>query len=127
MRLPTKTEALLLNLMIKSKKHIENVKNRVSSEDFSAKVSKRLFEIILDINSQGKIPDPSLILTEFDGAEAQAVGTVFYNNEVYSDEEKAIDDLILDMKKTKINEELARTTDPVRLKELIENLRNLGR
>ena len=124
---PTKTEALLLNLMIKSKKYIENVKERVTVDDFSAKVSKRLFEIILDINSRGKIPDPSLILTEFEGPEAQAAGAVFYNNEVYADEEKAIDDLIIDMRKTKINEEMGRTTDPVRLKELIEVLRKLGR
>ena len=124
---PTKTEALLLNLIIKSKKYIENVKSRVSVEDFSAKVSKRLFEIILDMNEKGKNPDPSIILTEFEGAEAQAAGAVFYNNEVYADEERAIDDLVQDMRKTKINAEMAKTHDPQRLKELIEELRTLGR
>ncbi len=124
---PTKTEALLLNLMTKDKKYVENVKKRVTVEDFSAKVSKRLFEIILDITETGKTPEPSVILTEFDGPDAQAVGAVFYNNEVYADDEKAIDDLILDMRRTKINAEMERTTDPIRLKELIENLRTLGR
>ena len=44
-----------------------------------------------------------------------------------ADEEKSINDLITDLKKSKINNEIKNTKDPVRLKELIEELTRLGR
>ena len=68
-----------------------------------------------------------MIITAFDGGEAQIAGKIFYNNEVYADEEKSINDLITDLKKSKINNEIKNTKDPVRLKELIEELTRLGR
>ena len=68
-----------------------------------------------------------MIINAFDGGDAQIAAMIFYNNEIYSDEEKSINDLIIDLKKSKINKEINSTKDPVRLKELIEELTRLGR
>ena len=124
---PTKTEALLLNLMVKNKKYIDIVKESISEEDFSAPVSKRLLKMIFEAKESGKLPEPSVIINAFDGGDAQIAARIFYNNEIYSDEEKSINDLIIDLKKSKINKEINSTKDPVRLKELIEELTKLGR
>jgi len=124
---PTKTEALLLNLMVKNKKYINMVKEKISEEDFSAPVSKKLLKMIFEAGENGKLPEPSVIITAFDGGDAQIAGRSFYNNEIYSDEEKSINDLIIDLKKSKINKEIKNTKDPVRLKELIAELTKLGR
>jgi len=124
---PTKTEALLLNLMVKNKKYINMVKEKISEEDFSAPVSKKLLKMIFEAGENGKLPEPSVIITAFDGGDAQIAGRIFYNNEIYSDEEKSINDLIIDLKKSKINKEIKNTKDPVRLKELIAELTKLGR
>ena len=124
---PTKTEALLLNIMIKNKKYIDIVKENISLEDFSASVSKKLLEMIFKLRDEAKSIEPAVMVSDFKGIEAQIAGTIFYNNEIYSDEEKAIYDLIRDLKKSKINREIKNTKDPIKLKELIEELNKLGR
>lgn len=124
---PKKAEALILNLMIKQKKYTEKVLSALSADDFSSSVSKRLLEMISENHRRGKISDPAVIVSEFTGAEAEIVASIFYNNEIYSDNEAAIDDLIIDIKKSKINNEIKETADPLRLKELFEELQRLGR
>jgi len=113
--------------MVKNKKYINMVKEKISEEDFSAPVSKKLLKMIFEAGENGKLPEPSVIITAFDGGDAQIAGRIFYNNEIYSDEEKSINDLIIDLKKSKINKEIKNTKDPVRLKELIAELTKLGR
>lgn len=124
---PTKTEALLLNLMVKNKRYIETVRENITEEDMAAPVSKKLLGMIFEVSKDGKLPEPSVIINAFDGADSQIAGRIFYNNEIYSDEEKTINDLIIDIKKSKINKEINNTKDPVRLKELIEELTKLGK
>ena len=124
---PTKTEALLLNIMVKNKKYVDIVKENISIEDFSAPISKKLLEMIFDLKAKGKNIEPSVMVSDFKGIDAQVASGIFYNNEIYSDEEKAIYDLIKDLKKNKINREIKNTKDPVKLKELIEELNKLGR
>ncbi len=124
---PTKTEALLLNIMVKSKKYIDIVKENITAEDFVSPISKKLLDMIYDLKASGKNPEPSVMVSDFEGKDAQVASAIFYNNEIYSDEEKALYDLIRDIKKNKINSEIKNTKDPIRLKELIEELNKLGR
>ena len=124
---PPKAEALILNLMVKNKKYVDIVKEHFAPEDFSSAVSKKLMEIIYNMRSENKPLEPAVILSEFSGDEATAAAGVFYESEVYSDDEKALRDLIVDLKKDRLNKQIAKTTDPIKLKGLIEELKNLGR
>lgn len=124
---PTKSEALLLNLMVKHKKYIELVRTSITEDDISSDLSKKLLNMIYETADGGKPLEPSVMITAFEGDEAQIAASVFYNNEVYSDEEKAIKELIIDLKKSRINREMQKTKDPAKLKELIEELQKLGR
>ncbi len=124
---PKKAEAMLINLMIKNGKYIDFVKNNISYEEFSSNISKRLLDMIYRVREQHKTPEPAVMVSEFQGEEARIASAVFYNNEIYDDEERVLKDLITGLKKDRINKEMENTKDPVRLKELIEELKKLGR
>ena len=124
---PGKAETMLLNLMIKDKKYIDFVKENVKPEEFSSPLGAKILKRIFEIRDSGKMPEASVMISGFDENDAKIAAGIFYNNEIYSDEEKALKDLINDLKKSRINREMKKTTDPVRLRELIEELNNLGR
>lgn len=117
---PDKAESLLLNLMTKNKKYVEKVKEYLSENDFSAPVSRKLWGMILKNHEEGKIPEPAVMVSGFAGEDARVASGIFYNNEVYADDEKALRDLISDIKVNKIRKEISETADSVRLKSLFE-------
>lgn len=124
---PDKAEAMLFNLMVKSKKYTEKVLSSLSPDYFSSSVSRRLWEMISQNYNQGKPSEPAVMVSGFSDGEADIVSGIFYNHEVYSDNERALEDLIIDIKKSKINKEIKQTADPLKLKGLFEELQRLGR
>ncbi len=124
---PTKAEKMLLNLMIKEKKFIDVVFENFKPEEFSSPVTRKLLEKIKEIRTSGKIPEGNLLVNAFSGAEATMVADIFFATEVFADDRTALDDLIREIKKARITEEISKTTDSQRLKELFEELRKFGR
>lgn len=124
---PTKAEKMLLNLMVKDKKHIDAVFEQFKPEDFESEITQKLMQKIAEIRKSGKEPEASLLVNGFSGADATVATDIFFANEVYADDKTALDDLIKDIKKSRITEEISRTTDSLRLKELFEELKHIGR
>ncbi len=124
---PTKAEKMLLNLMIKDKRYIDTVFESFKPEEFESGITKKLMRRIAEMRAEGKNPEANILVNEFSGADATVAADIFFATEVYADDAAALDDLIKDIKKTRINEEISRTTDSLRLKELFEELKNIGR
>lgn len=124
---PSKAEKMLLNLMIKDKRYIDIVFENFKPEDFDAPVTQKLLRRISEIRNEGKMPEASLLVNEFSDNAATVAADIFFATEVYADDAVALNELICDIKRTRINEEIKQTTDSLRLKELFEELKNIGR
>ncbi len=124
---PSKAEKMLLNLMIKDKKYIDTVLESFKPEEFESEITQRLMKKIAEARSAGREPEASVLVNGFSGADATVAADIFFATEVYADDKTALDDLIKDIKKTRITEEISKTTNSLRLKELFEELKNIGR
>ena len=72
-------------------------------------------------------PDVAAIMSGLSEEEAKTVSAVFCINDQYGDSEAAANELILSIKKEKIELMLAGETNPAKIKELIIMRDKLGR
>lgn len=101
-------EKRLLSL-IASKKQLYKIASKyIKPEEFSTDIYRRLAKKIYALYDKGEYIDIPIILNEFseNGDEASIASSVFYNNEVYRTEDKAVYDLIRKIKLEKINLEI---------------------
>lgn len=114
-------EKRLLLLISQSKRLSIKAADLLSPEDFSNDVYKVLAEQIFTCVKEGTQVDAAVILNEFSGNSAaeNMAAAVFFNNEVYSDDDRTLFDLIYTIKKNKIDARMKATNDPMVILELI--------
>lgn len=115
-------EKRLLSL-ISTKKNLYKIASAdIEPGEFSTDIHRRLAEIIYDSYRNGTYIDVTMILNEFaDNPEkASIASSVFYNNEIYDSQEKAVEDLIRKIKLEKINLALSREGNPNEFTRLVK-------
>lgn len=115
-----KAQKKLLNLIIQNKKLWQKTAESLSPDDFSNPVYKKLAEKIYKSYLEGKTVEPSILLNEFDGEDVNTASEVFYNMEVYEDNEKTLTELIISIKKEKIKQQILTEKDPNKINQLLK-------
>lgn len=115
-------EKRILSLISQSRHLSLEASEIMPPEEFSNKVYKILAERMYECAKKAEPVDASVILNEFSGdAEAEnTAAAVFFNNEVYSDNDKTLFDLIYTIKKNKLETRINNATDPQEIGELIK-------
>lgn len=129
-RIPNKlleAEKRLLALVSSSRKIYRMAKDKLSPDDFSTPVYRRIAKKLYELQESGQAFEESLILNEFSSSreEADEASAVFYNIEIYDADTAAAADLIYTIKLEKINTEIASETDAAKLYELFKKQREL--
>lgn len=120
-------EKKLLNLILQSKKLCMQTQKHMPWEDYSTAVYRQLAKNIYDSWENGVQPSAALITSGFDGAEANEAASVFYNMEIYEDDGKTVEELIKNIKLTKLREQIKQEKDPMKIRELLQMQTELGR
>ena len=115
-------EKKLIYLMSSSKRHIEEVEENFSVEDFINPIHQKIVKRIYDEKKENKLIEPSLLVNEFSGKEVNYVSNIFYNFEEYKDINKTVSELIDTIKIEKIKERLKNTKDAKEANELTVEL-----
>lgn len=120
-------EKRLLSLMAQSKRLCRRACSVFNPEEFSNNIYQTLAKRMNEYAQRGENADASEILNEFSGdpqAENMAAA-VFFNREVYADNDKTLYDLIYTIKKNRLVREKEATEDPRRIMELINKEKQL--
>ena len=120
-------EKKLISLMSGSKKCIGEVMKSFQPEDFSNEIHQKVVRLIYDAKNEGKTIEPSLILNEFASDEIRYVSDIFYNMEEYEDSDKALNELIKNIKIEKLAALLSQAKDPQTARELAFQIDKLRR
>lgn len=112
-------EKKLLNLIVQNKKFCKKTMEILSADAFSNDVYRKLAEAIYKNCTLGIASEPAMLLNMFDNDDLKTASEVFYNMEVYEDNEKTLDDLIISIKKEKIKKQILSEKDPEKLKKLL--------
>lgn len=115
-------ERRLLSLISSKKALYKLASEYIKPEELSTDIHRRLAEIIYQSYADGSYIDVPIILNEFadDPEKSSIASAVFYNNEIYDSQEKAVKDLIRKIKLEKINLALSREGDPVEFNRLVK-------
>lgn len=120
-------EKTLLNLITKNKRYIQKAALEIPPEEFSTHVHRIIAENIYQCAGAGRTVDPALILNQFTGDEVREASDVFYNMEIYDDDEMVLEELIRNIKREKIQAQILAEKNPQKLKTLLEMQKMLGR
>ena len=112
-------EKKLLNLIAQNKKFCKKTMEILSADAFSNDVYRKLAEAIYKNCTLGIASEPAMLLNMFDNDDLKTASEVFYNMEVYENNEKTLDDLIISIKKEKIKKQILSEKDPEKLKKLL--------
>ena len=116
-------ERKLLSLVIENKKNYLQIKEKFLSSDYSTDIMRRLAKEIYDLYEANETIEPALIINKFTENEADFVSQVFCNLETYENEENTIEQLITNIKLSKINKNIddaMKENNIAKLKELLE-------
>ena len=117
----------LLGLCSQEKKLYKLISSEFGVEEYTIEPLKKLATDIYMSWEAGVVPDAAAIMTRLGEEEARLVSQVFCTNELYSDNEVAAKELIMSIKKEKIELMLAGETNPAKIKELILMRDKIGR
>lgn len=119
----------LLAFAAASKRLYKIIKEEMKPNDFSSEVYRRIASAIYKCYENGVQPDEAMLLNEFSGnakMENEA-SSVFYNMEIYSEDESAVRDLLCTVKLEQINMRINSEKDFAKLAELYSARENLLR
>lgn len=122
-----KAEKKLLNLIIQSKKFCRKAAEIFPAEEFSNEIYRKLAKKIYENFSDGVISEPAVLVSMFENENIKTASEVFYNMEVYEDNDKTFDDLVISIKKEKIKKQILEEKNPERLKELLSEQARLAK
>ncbi len=120
-------EILLLSLALRSKKLYRVISEEFPQEEFSTPTLQKTAKCIYNSFENDKIPEFNTIASNFDEEEIVTVSKVFCLDEQYVDAENAARELIITIKKEKIEQLLTGETNPAKIAELIKMRDKLGR
>lgn len=119
-------EKKLLNLIVQYKKLFKLAEAKMSPDDFSTDVHKHLAQLIYQSWQNGNVPEPAKILMSFVGEQIKEVSEIFYNLEVYDDDEQTVTELLKTIQKEKLQIQISTEKEPSKLRELLQRLTMLG-
>lgn len=117
----------LLGLCTKDKKLYRRISAELSPEDYSTDTLKKLASRIYTEWEQGREPDFTFITDGLDAEEISAASKMFCIDDRFEDNERAVDELILTIRRESIEQMLMGETNPVKIQELIKQRDELGR
>ncbi len=120
-------EKRLLSLMAQSKRLCRRACRIFDPGEFSNDIYRTLARRMNEYAERGETAEAAEILNEFSGdpqAENMAAA-VFFNREVYDDNDKTLYDLIYTIKKNRLNREKSAADNPRRIMELINEEKQL--
>ncbi len=120
-------ERKLINLISMNKKFCAKAMQMLSFEDFSDEVYKSLVKIIFENYEKGIMTEPALVLNEFEGEALKKASEIFYNMEIYDNDEETFDELIISIKKEILKRQILEEKDPEKLKQLFAEQIKLGK
>jgi len=120
-------EKRLINLAVQNKKFCQAAMKILKPEDFSNEIYISLVKNIFENYEKGVLSEPAILLNNFDGNDLKIASEVFYNMEIYDNDEKTFEDLIISLKKEKLKKQIDEEKDPEKLKELFEEQMMLSR
>lgn len=112
-------EKMLLNLTAVNQKAFKRIQNQLDNYIFSNDIHNKLYNIIKNAYNSDQIPNTAAITTVFNGDEASYIAGLLCTDIQYENPLSAADDLINTMFTEKIKMQIARETDPKKLKELL--------
>ena len=121
------TEILLLSLCSKGKKLYKIISSEIKTGEYSSDILNKISEYIYSSFENGATPEFSGIMNTLSEEEMPVASKVFCLDEEYGDAEHAAKELIITIKREKIEQELAGETNPARIVELIKMRDKLGR
>ena len=122
-----KAEKKLLNLIVQNKKLCKKTMEIFPPESFSCETYRLLAEKIYENCKNGIESEPALLLNLFDSENVKKASEVFYNMEVYENNEKTFNDLIYTIKIEKIKKQIREEKNPEKLKELLAEQAKLSK
>lgn len=114
-----KAERKLLNLISQQKRLFRIAEKQFRFEEFSTKIHRDIAKKIYDGWNGGEEINTAIILNDFSGNDINEASSIFYNLEIYEDDEKTVEELIKNIKLEKLQTQINGERDPVRLNELI--------
>lgn len=120
-------EQKILNLISKHRRFIKRAAAEIKPEEFSTYVHREIAKAVYQCAEEGRQVEPALILNRFFGDEVEEASAVFYNMEIYSNDEETLEELLKNIKLEKIQMQMRTEKNPQKLKELIEMQMKLGR
>lgn len=114
-----KAEKKLLNLIVQNKKICRKSMEILTADSFSNEVHRVLAEKIYENYKKDIVSEPAMLLNMFDEENAKKASEVFYNMEIYEDDEKTFEDLIMTIKKERIKKQIMEEKNPEKLRELL--------
>lgn len=123
----SEAEMRLLSLCCLSKALYTKISSAMKADDYSDDTLKKIAMYIYDSWESGKEPEPAIIANHLSEEEEIVAAKVFCIADQYTDNENAVDELIVSIKKGKIELLLEGETNPAKIMELIKMRDNLGR
>ncbi len=120
-------EILLLSLASRGRKLYKLAKCEFTPNDFSTEILQKIAGYIYNAYEEGKTPDPNAIINKLEKDEIATASKVFCLDEQYEDAENAAAELIITIKKEKLEQLLIGETNPAKIAELIKMRDKLGR
>lgn len=121
-------EKRLLSLMASSRRLCVAAGKAIAPDEFSNDVYKTLSGQMVEYAKKGGEYEPSILLDGFSGdPEAENLAAaVFFNREVYSDNEETLYDLIYTIKKSRLDARMDTAKDPGEIVRLIKEQESLS-
>ena len=115
-------ERRLLSLIASKKRLFKIAERHMSADEFSTDIHRRLARAVYESYENGSYIDVPMLLNEFsdDRETASIASAVFYNNEIYDSQDKAVFDLVRKIKLEKLNSQIANESDTARMNELVK-------
>ena len=118
-------EANLINLLVKSKKVYESIKDSLSPDDFDDSIHRTLAQKIFDAYEQDKPVNPSSLITGLPENDTKDASEILFKEIMCSDIVYTAQDLVKTIKLEAVNNEIKTTKDAQRLKLLLDKKRQL--
>ena len=111
-------EKRLLGLISRSRKLYKAAAEEIRADDFSTDVYRRLAKSVYRSFENGVMPEPAMILNDFENGDLSAASEVFYNLEIYSGDEATVRELMYTIMLERLDLKIKTETNPAALSEL---------
>ena len=107
-----------MGLISRSRKLYKAASEKMSPDDFSTDVYRRVAKRMYQCFENGETPEPAMILNDFEGGDLDTASSVFYNLEVYDGDEETVKELLYTIRLERLDLKIKKETNPAELSKL---------